>query len=509
MTYTVTQPCAVDASCVLACPVNCIHPAPGEPGFAEAVMLHIDPATCVGCGACTTACPVGAIVPASDLTPEQAPFLAMNADYFLDSPHDDRPPLAPVEPAPRLRRRGGVRVAVVGAGPAGLFTADELLRVPGVSLDVLDRLEHPHGLARYGVAPDHLSTRSVCDLFGAIEATPGFGYRLGVEVGRDVTHEQLREQYDAVVYATGASAARRLDVDGADRVGSVTAGDLARWYNAHPDLTDWAELPVPLGHERAVVVGAGNVALDVARILTAGPARLDAMDLQAAVREQLPAGVVREVVLLARRGPSEVAFTLPELVGLGGLVRGGELRVALDTGGRRLDLGDRRAALLAELEQCSTVLEDDVPRLVLRFHSAIRRIHGAGAGEQGPVAAIDVERDGSVERIRTGLVVASIGFRCVPPVDLPTDPATGAVAHRQGRVVPGTYVVGWLKRGPRGFIGTNRTDARETVAALLADLDSAPEEAAHSVSCAPAPTGADPRAGAERAHGTRRPAARR
>lgn len=235
MTYVVTQPCAVDASCVLACPVNCIHPAPGDPGFAEAEMLHIDPQTCVGCGACTTACPVGAIVPESDLTSDQAPFLAMNADYFAAFPHTERSPLAPVVAQPVVRRQDA-RVAVVGAGPAGLFTADELLRQPGVSVEVLERLEHPHGLARYGVAPDHLSTRSIADLFAEIESTPGFSYRLGVQVGRDVLHEQLVRDYDAVVYAVGAPESRRLGIPGEELPGSVAAGDLARWYNAHPEL---------------------------------------------------------------------------------------------------------------------------------------------------------------------------------------------------------------------------------------------------------------------------------
>lgn len=475
MTYVVTQPCAVDASCVLACPVNCIQPAPGDPGFADAEMLHIDPATCVGCGACTTACPVGAIVPASDLTVEQQPFAALNADYFVEHPHDDRLPLAPVVAPVPLRRRG-VRVAVVGAGPAGLFTADELLRHPGVGVDVLERLEQPHGLARYGVAPDHRSTRSVSDLFAAIEATPGFGYRLGVEVGRDVTHDQLTREYDAVVYAVGAPVAQRLGVPGEDLPGSVTAGDLARWYNGHPDL---AGLHVPLDTERAVVVGNGNVALDVARVLLAGPARVVDMDVSPDVAARLRASAVREVVVLGRRGPAEAAFTVPELLGITALVRSGGLRVAVDLGERRWTGDDRRTRLLSELTRSPG--DPGAPRLVLAFHTAARRVLG-----EDRVSGLEVEREGQVRVVDAGLVVTSIGFHVAPVPGLPYDEATGTVPHDRGRVAAGTYVVGWAKRGPRGFIGTNRTDARETVAQVLRDLDA-------PVSSGPAHQGAEPR----------------
>ncbi len=229
MPYVVTQSCCTDASCVVACPVNCIHPAPGEPGFAEAEMVFIDAESCVGCGACVTACPVGAIVPDRVLTPAQQPFVALAAEYYDVFPHADRRPLALVPPQRRLAAPGPFRVAVVGAGPAGLYAADELLKHPELSVDVFDRREVPHGLARYGVAPDHLDTRQVAQLFELIEQQPGFRYRLGVEV---TSADELLGEYDAVVWATGSSADRPLGVPGAESVLGATT--LAAWSNGDP-----------------------------------------------------------------------------------------------------------------------------------------------------------------------------------------------------------------------------------------------------------------------------------
>ena len=513
MTYVVTQPCCADASCVVACPVNCIHPAPGEPGFAEAEMLFIDPAGCVGCGACTTACPVGAIVPDTDLTPEQQPFLALNADYFVEAPHADRPPLAPVSPQRRLRDRGPVRVAVVGAGPAGMFTADELLRHPEVRVDVYDRLPTPYGLVRTGVAPDHQGTKAVTDLFARIESEPGFSYRLGVEVGREVTHDQLAAQYHAVVYAVGASGSRSLGIEGEQLPGSVAAGDLVAWYNGHPDQRD---LRVPLEGARVVVVGTGNVALDVARVLTAPADVLTRTDVAEHAEEALLRNRVREVVLLGRGTPSQAAFTVPELIGLRALVRRGLLEVVVDTGDGPLEVADRKTALLAEMTRgpgrevswltpsapppapAATPEErageprgprrrkrpqEAPPRLVLRFGTRPVRLLGESA-----VEAIEVERDGVTETLAACLVVRSIGFRGTPVPGLPFDEVTSAVPHAGGRVEPGTYVVGWAKRGPRGFIGTNRADARDTVSRILDDLDAGLPDPAGSPAPEPWPT---------------------
>ena len=454
MAYVVTRSCCADASCVVACPVNCIHPAPGEPGFAEAEMLYIDERSCVGCGACVTACPVGAIVPDTALSGAQQPFVALAAEYYEVFPHAERAPLAPVPPQRRLASAGPHRVAVVGAGPAGLYAADELLAHPEISVDVYDRLPTPHGLVRAGVAPDHPDTKAVEHLFRAVEDHPRFRYFLNVTVGRDLRLEDLRAQYDAVLYAVGAASDRRLGIPGEHRPGSVSATAVVGWYNGHPDH---AGLDVPLDHERAVVIGNGNVALDVARILTADPAALERTDLAALPWAALSRSSVREVVVLGRRGPEHAAFTTPELIALAGREdidvvvdgdvpsgAGERVRVLAGLAGRRPRPGRRR--------------------IVLRFESVPVEVLGEGAATGVRLA------DGS--ELDAGLVVRAIGYHGEPVADLPYDAATGTVPHERGRVGPGVYVAGWAKRGPSGFIGTNKTCAKETVAGLLDDLDS-------------------------------------
>jgi ferredoxin/flavodoxin---NADP+ reductase len=408
--YVVTQSCCSDASCVVACPVNCIHPAPGEPGFAEAEMVFIDADTCVGCGACVTACPVGAIVPAHVLTEAQQPFVALAAEYYDVFPHADRTPVALVPRQRRLRRAGRFRVAVVGAGPAGLYAADELLKHPEISVDVLDRLEVPHGLVRFGVAPDHVETREVARLFEAVARQPGFRYRLGI----DVRSADELAAYDAVVWATGASADKPLDVPGGERVLGATT--LARWSNADPALRG-----LRVAASRAVVVGAGNVALDMARLLTG------------------PAVGAEEVVLLGRRGVESAAFTTPELVGLAGLSHVDVLLEGEPPTGTGV-----REQLLAELAMRTPT---GGPRITLRFGAPVAEVLDGGV------------RLVSGETLAADLVVAAIGHEWSP------------VAHDHGRIRPGEYVVGWAKRGPTGFIGTNKSCAEETVEALLDDLD--------------------------------------
>ncbi len=470
MPYVVTQSCCSDASCVLACPVNCIHPAPGEPGFAEAEMVYVDPRACVDCGACATACPVDAIKPHTTLTTPELPFVELNRLYYAENPHADRTPLALV-PQRREIPAGEIRVAVIGAGPAGLFAADELLRHPGVNVDVLDRLPTPYGLVRAGVAPDHQRTKQVTRLFAAIEGQPGFGYRLGVEVGRDVTLPELSGLYHAVIHAGGAAHDRRLDIPGEDLVGSLSATEVVGWYNGHPDHQDAA---IDLGGERVVVIGNGNVALDVARILTADPAALAGTDIAELPLATLRGSAVREVVVVGRRGPAEASFTVPELIGLAGL---DDIDVVVDTGGVEPDLSTVKGRLLAEL-----AMRPERPgarRIVLRFCAAPVRILG-----EDQVCGIELEHtrleevDGRIAAVPTGerevldaaMVLRAVGYRAEPVPDLPFDAERGVVPNEQGRVRPGVYVAGWIKRGPTGYIGTNKACAEETVEALLDDL---------------------------------------
>ncbi|WP_300679352.1 FAD-dependent oxidoreductase [Nocardioides sp.] len=478
MPHVVVGSCCADASCVLACPVNCIHPAPGEPGFAEAEMVYVDPATCVDCGACTTACPADAIVPHTTLRAEQRRFLALNAEYFEVFGHADRTPLAQVPPQRRLRSRGPFRVAVIGAGPAGMYTADALLTHPEIAVDVYDRLPTPYGLVRFGVAPDHQQTKQVADLFADIESLPGFRYLLNVEVGTHVDHDALRAGYDAVIYTVGAASDRPLGIAGEELAGSLSATDFVGWYNGHPDKQD---LAVEVDTERAVVIGNGNVALDVARILSLDPDLLADTDIAALPLERLRRSQVREVVVLGRRGPSQAAFTVPELIGLSGLAEAGGINVVVDTGGLPIEGTGTKARLLRELAERRPT--PGRRTIVLRFGVSPLALHG---DEQGRLTSLSLRRnevvtdaDGrtravptdEVEELATGLVLRAVGYRGLPIPGLGYDPVSGSVPHTEGRVEPGVYVAGWAKRGPSGFIGTNKTDAEETVETLLDDLD--------------------------------------
>lgn len=465
MPYVVTQSCCSDASCVLACPVNCIHPAPGEPGFAESEMVYIDAATCVDCGACTTACPVDAIKPHTQLTESELPFIALASSYYDEFPHADRTPLALVPIVDRPRRGEEIRVAIVGAGPAAMYAADELLKYPDVVVDVIDRLPTPYGLARAGVAPDHQRTKKVARLFGMIEREPGFGYLLNLRVGEHVSHAELQAHYHGVIYAVGASSDRSMGIDGEDLPGSWSATAVVGWYNGHPDYRD---LDVDLSSERVVIVGNGNVALDVARVLTLDPDKLASTDIADHALAALRESRVREVIVLGRRGPDAAAFTVPEVIGLMALP-GIDVIVEGEVAGD----GDV-AAVLAQAASRPT--DPAHRRIVLRFNTAPVRVLG-----DGHVLGIEVARtvvtDAGVEFtdarevVETRMVLRSVGYRGVAVPDLPFDEATATVPHVQGRVAAGTYVAGWIKRGPRGFIGTNKSCAEETVQSLLADLD--------------------------------------
>ncbi|BBX20288.1 ferredoxin [Mycolicibacterium duvalii] len=483
MPHVITQSCCSDGSCVYACPVNCIHPTPDEPGFATAEMLYIDPVACVDCGACVSACPVGAIAPDTKLTPAQLPFVELNAAFYPE--RDGKLPptskLAPVAEAPVVHSRPGspLRVAIVGSGPAAMYAADELLTQRDVEVNVFEKLPTPYGLVRAGVAPDHQSTKRVTTLFDRISQSDGFAFYLNVEVGHHLSHDDLLAHHHAVLYAVGAPNDRRLDIDGIDLPGTATATEMVAWYNGHPEFTD---LAVDLSGERVVIVGNGNVALDVARILTTDPDLLADTDIADYALAALRASRVREVVIAARRGPEASAFTLPELIGLVSTCE-----VVLDAEDR-----DRVLVALAEetdpltrnkLEVLSTLGDagDDSapgarPRIRLAYHLTPHRV----AGEQR-VTGIEFTLTGTDQtcELPAGLVLTSIGYRGRPIPGLPFDDAAAVVPNAGGRVVdpatgaavPGAYVAGWIKRGPTGFIGTNKSCAAETVRSLVADFN--------------------------------------
>ncbi len=482
MPHVITQSCCSDGSCVYACPVNCIHPSPDEPGFATAEMLYIDPAACVDCGACVSACPVGAIAPDTGLEPSQLPFVELNAAFYPERAPDEKLPptskLAPVLDAPLVRPRPGgpLTVAIVGSGPAAMYAADELLTQRGVRVNVFEKLPTPYGLVRAGVAPDHQRTKRVTKLFDKVTRLPGFTFYLNVEVGADLTHAELLAHHHAVLYAVGAPTDRRLDIDGMDLPGTGTATEMVAWFNGHPEFTS---TPVDLSHRRVVIIGNGNVALDVARILTTDPDALARTDIADHALAALRRSKVTEVVIAARRGPAYSAFTLPELIGLTSTCD-----VVLDDADRALVVRDLEAEgdpltrnklqILSRLGDASAPATR--PRIRLAYRLTPTRVLGAHRVDGVEFTVTGTEE---VRRIDAGLVLTSIGYRGKPIRDLPFDDDTAVVPNVAGRVVDpetceavsGSYVAGWIKRGPTGFIGTNKSCAAETVHHLVADYN--------------------------------------
>ncbi len=364
-----------------------------------------------------------------------------------------------------------------------------------VRVDVLDRLPTPYGLVRYGVAPDHPSIKSIAEYLRTILEHPEVRFLGGVHLGDDVTREDLLASYDAVVYATGAMRDRRLGVEGEDLPGSYAATDFVNWYCGHPDLDADA---FSLDAESVAVVGVGNVAVDVARILVRDPAELAPTDVSQPVLDALTVSKVREVHVIGRRGPAQAKFTTKELRELGELagvdivVDGQEADPAASdaTGeGARLAETDRRVrgnlSVIGGWAARTPAGHDR--RLTVRFWLRPVKVEGAER-----VSGLTVERTrldeqgrltgtGELETIGAQMVLRSVGYQSVPLAGVPFDERTHTVPNEAGRVLgpdgvplPGEYVSGWLKRGPTGVIGTNKSDAAETVRSLLADVADRP-----------------------------------
>ena len=379
-----------------------------------------------------------------------------------------------------------LRVAVVGSGPAGFYAADALLKSdePPVEVDLLDRLPTPWGLVRLGVAPDHENIKAVSRAFEKTAARPGFRFFGNVEVGSTVTHDELLELYDAVVYTVGAQTDRRLGIPGEDLPGSWAATEFVAWYNGHPDFQDRL---FDLSHERAVVVGNGNVAIDCARMLALTPEELAPTDTTHEAIEAICGAGIEEIVMLGRRGPVQAAFTPPELKELGELA---EADVIVDPDDLELDQASERA-LEDDRERARRnyeLLEEFAARppagrkrrIALRFLVSPVAILGDGKVEAVEVVRnVLVEEDGRIvarptgetEVIPAGLVLRSVGYQGIALPGVPFDGRSGTIPNDGGRVggAERTYVAGWIKRGPSGVIGTNKKDAAETVELLLAD----------------------------------------
>jgi ferredoxin--NADP+ reductase len=379
-----------------------------------------------------------------------------------------------------------LRVAVVGSGPAGFYAADALLKseAPTVEVDLLERLPTPWGLVRLGVAPDHPKIKDVSRAFEKVAARPGFRFFGNVEVGKDVAHEELLELYDAVVYSFGAQTDRRLGIPGEDLAGSWPATAFVAWYNGHPDFQD---VPFDLDTERAVVIGAGNVAVDVARMLALTQEELAPTDTTDQAIAAISAAPLREIVVLARRGPAQAAFTTPELKELGEL-EGADVIVdaadlELDAASEAALEGDTNAQRNLEvLREYATREPAGKPcRVVLRFKVSPVALTGDGSvqaielvrnelvpDDRGRVQAVATEER---ETLPCGIVFRSVGYLGTPLAGVPFDEKRGTLPNEGGRVAgaPGVYCAGWIKRGPSGVIGTNKKDATETVENLLAD----------------------------------------
>jgi len=369
-----------------------------------------------------------------------------------------------------------LRVAVVGSGPAGFYAAGALL-AGGAQVDMIERLPTPWGLVRLGVAPDHPKIKSVSRAFERIALQDGFRFLGNVEVGRDVQHDELLELYDAVLYAVGAQTDRRMGIPGEDLPGSRPATEFVAWYNGHPDFQ---HLEFDLSGKRAVVIGNGNVAVDVARMLALTKEELDPTDTTDAAIDAIANAGIEEIVMVGRRGPAQAAFTTPELIELGELAGADVIVDAAELEGAQPKDTNAERNLEVLREYAQREPQGKARRIVLRFF-------------RSPVAILGEERVTGIELVRNvldeneravptdetetldcGIVFRSVGYRGVALPGVPFDDGRGTIPNEGGRVGERVYAAGWIKRGPSGVIGTNKKDASETVALLLAELADAP-----------------------------------
>ena len=369
-----------------------------------------------------------------------------------------------------------LRVAIVGSGPAGFYAAGALLSAdPPVEVDMIERLPTPWGLVRLGVAPDHPKLKTVSRAFERIADQHGFRFLGNVEVGRDITPEELSSLYDAVIYAVGAQTDRRLGIPGEDLTGSWPATEFVAWYNGHPDFQD---IPFDLDVERAVVIGVGNVALDIARMLALTREELAVTDTADAAIEAIASSSLKEIVIVGRRGPAQAAFTTPELQEMGELAGADVFVDPADLEGAepKDTNSERNLAVLHEL--AAKEPQGKARRVVFKFFESPIAILGEDRvegielvrnvlDENERAVATDV-----TETLACGIVFRSVGYRGVELPGVPFDDRSGTIANDSGRVGDGVYCAGWIKRGPTGVIGTNKKDATETVELLLEDVAS-------------------------------------
>ena len=391
-----------------------------------------------------------------------------------------------------------LRVAIIGAGPSGFYVAEHLLQQSQlvIEIDMFERLPTPYGLVRGGVAPDHQKIKAVVTTYEKIATHPRFRFYGHVEFGTHLTRGDLQKLYHQIVYTTGAQTDRRLDIPGEDLRGSHPATAFVAWYNGHPDFCD---LQFDFSHERAAVVGVGNVAVDVARILCRTPDELATTDIADYALDALRHSRIKEVYMLGRRGPAQAAFTNPELKELTELAAADVVvppqeavldafsRAALEASPDRATT--RKVAMIQELARRHS--SGKPRRLILRFLVSPVAIRGNAAGQVEALRLVKNElyateagtlrpRTTDVyEELPVGLVFRSVGYQGVPLSDIPFDTRWGVILNQKGRVLDsetschlvGHYTAGWIKRGPTGVIGTNKPDALETVRCMIEDVE--------------------------------------
>ena len=364
------------------------------------------------------------------------------------------------------------KISIVGAGPAGYFAAQALQNLAteelSFSIDMIERLPTPWGLVRSGVAPDHPKIKTVSKVFEKIANTPGFRLFANVELGSDLTIEQLKERYDAVVLATGSARGKKLGIPGEDLPGSLSAATFVPWYNAHPDFKDEA---IDLSSETAVVIGAGNVAMDVARMLALEPSELDPTDTADHAIDALKQSAIRNVVISARRGPEHAAFTSPELRELPKLEHTNVVMHPEDIAAAMLRAGDEiEKDTKSNLDAMTLIAESELTShdrtMTFQFLATPVEIKGDGKVEE-----VVFQRTGGEETfsIKCGLVITAIGYEAASLEGIPYE--RGKVVNVDGYVSDNLFVVGWAKRGPSGVIGTNKSDAADVVKLLVSKLD--------------------------------------
>ena len=400
-----------------------------------------------------------------------------------------------------------LRVAVIGSGPAAFYASEALLKQPSpvIEVDMFERLPAPHGLVRHGVAPDHAKIKTVTRAYDTIAKHPRFRFFSNVEFGRHLTLQDLSRHYHQVLFATGTQTDRHMDIPGEDLAGSHGATEFVAWYNGHPD---YRHHHFDLSVKRAAVVGVGNVAIDVARILVRTPEELEKTDMAAHALEAFRHSRIEEVFLLGRRGPAQAAFSNPEVKEIGEMpdadviVRPDEVQLDPLSQAQLDAAQDRELTRKIEILQGygGRTPEGRRHKLHVRFLVSPVEVLGDAHGRvralrlvrnrlvASPSGAISAEPTGEFEDLEVGLVFRSVGYRGVPLPGVPFDERRGVIPNDHGRIlesdkgppVTGLYAAGWIKRGPSGVIGTNKPDSTDTVASMLADVEASrhlsPEE---------------------------------